>query len=231
MNLPVFISNPHAGWRIPPEVAGLCRLTRQEISDDGDAGAREIFDLADEVAGFCTTEIARAFVDLNRAPEDRSRDGVVKSHTCWNVPIYSRPLPESVVRSLIQKYYDPFHAVLSAVGKRPSIRLAIDAHTMASIGPPIAPDPACRRPRICLSDHDGTTLPPGWMDCLLTCFQAVFGSDVAVNRPFAGGYITRRYGREFPWIQLEISREAFWPDAEKRHGVVEALKEFFHVSP
>jgi len=31
--------------------------------------------------------------------------------------------------------------------------------------------------------------------------------DVTINRPFAGGYITRTYGRKpIPWIQVELNR-------------------------
>jgi hypothetical protein len=91
--LPLLVSVPHAGLAIPPEVAALNRLTAQEIAEDGDVGAREIYgELAPYVAAFVISDIARAFVDLNRAEDDIRKDGVIKTHTCWDVPVYERPL-------------------------------------------------------------------------------------------------------------------------------------------
>ena len=92
MKLPLLLSLPHAGLRVPDEVAHLCTLTEREIAEDGDEGAAAIYDLAGDVDAFVTTDVARAIVDLNRAVDDRRRDGVVKTHTCWDVPIYREPL-------------------------------------------------------------------------------------------------------------------------------------------
>ena len=69
--LPLLISVPHAGWKIPPEIGSRCILTEEEIIRDGDEGAADIYRLADEVSVFVTTEIARAIVDVNRAEDDR----------------------------------------------------------------------------------------------------------------------------------------------------------------
>ena len=96
MKLPILMSVPHAGLQVPPEAAPCCCLTESEIIADGDDGAAEIYDLADHVAEYVTTGIARAIVDQNRAVDDRRADGVVKTHTCWNVPVYREPLPAAV---------------------------------------------------------------------------------------------------------------------------------------
>ena len=45
--------------------------------------------------------------------------------------------------------------------------------------------------------------------------------DVQLNRPFRGGYITRRHGRNpLPWIQIEMNRSLYladpWFDSETR---------------
>ena len=42
----------------------------------GDVEAAEIYDLRERVAEFLTTDVARAVLDLNRAPDDRRPDGV-----------------------------------------------------------------------------------------------------------------------------------------------------------
>jgi N-formylglutamate amidohydrolase len=230
MKLPILLSVPHAGVRVPPEAKPYCRLTRRQIVADGDEGAAEIFGWKQHVAAFVTTDVARAIVDLNRAEDDRRPDGVVKTQTCWNVPVYREFPPDQVVEQLLDRYYRPYHRRLST-GLPADIRLGVDCHTMAGLGPPIGPDPGEVRPHVCLGNGNGDgggglTLPPGWTGHLLGCFRAVFGDAVTTNEPFAGGYITRHHGRERPWLQLEISRAPFMSNAEKSYGVLRALTDF-----
>jgi len=223
--LPILLSVPHAGHRVPDEVAKLCRLTSKQIAADGDEQAADIYDLREHVAEFVTTDVARAFVDLNRAVDDRGRDGIVKTHTCWNEPVYDQPLPEPTVEQLLERYYHPYHRRLAALAQ-PPIRLCVDGHTMAAFGPPIGPDTGAPRPPVCLGDVHGQTLPAGWMPQLAACFTEALDVEVAVNRPFAGGLITRRHGAHFPWVQVELSRGDFLPVDEKRARLIEAFARF-----
>jgi formiminoglutamase len=230
MTLPILLSVPHAGLRVPSEAKPYCRLKPAEIVADGDEGAAEIYDLKGHVAEFVATDIARAIVDLNRAEDNRRLDGVVKTVTCWNVSVYHEFPPEPVVERLLDCYYRPYHRRLSA-GISADIRLCVDCHTMAAVGPPIGPDAGETRPHICLGngngDEGGTlTLPRGWTGRLLGSFRDVFGDAVTTNEPFSGGHITRSHGRERPWLQLEISRAPFMSNAEKRYGVLRALTDF-----
>jgi len=41
--LPVLLSVPHAGRRIPSEVSDVCMLSERDVLEDGDAGAAEIY--------------------------------------------------------------------------------------------------------------------------------------------------------------------------------------------
>jgi formiminoglutamase len=220
------MSVPHAGLEVPPEAAPYCSLTESEIIADGDEGAAEIYDLAGHVAEFVTTDIARAIVDQNRAVDDRRADGIVKTHTCWNVPVYREPLPEDVIAQLLDKYYHPYHESLSNPSAS-GIQLCVDCHTMAAVGPPIGPDTGQPRPAVCLGDANATSLPAGWIDVLEQCFRDLFREfDVTVNKPFSGGYVTRTHGQERPWLQIELSRAPFLSNAAKRDRVVQALKQF-----
>ena len=151
MKLPILISVPHAGLSVPPEVESFCTLTESDIIADSDEGAAEIYDLADHVESFITTDGARAIVDLNRAPDDIRTDGVVKTHTIWEVPIYNQALPQDVVDQLLDKYYQPYHDRLRSV-PNDKIKLCVDCHTMAATGPPIGPDTGTERPAVCLGD-------------------------------------------------------------------------------
>ena len=145
----------------------------------------------------------------------------MKTHTCWDVPVYQDPLPAPIVETLLATYHRPYHRRLTAA-TGPDIRLAVDCHTMAAVGPPVAPDPGAERPLVCLGNADGTC-PQAWLEGLKLCFEQVFGPRVTINEPFRGGYITRTHAAEMPWVQLELSRAPVATNAVKRDGVLSAL--------
>jgi len=221
MRLPLLLSVPHAGLIVPPEVSEICTLTTDDIIADGDSGAREVYDLETEVEGFVITGIARAIVDINRPPDDRRKDGVVKTHTCWDVPVYKRPLDEKEIENLLNSYYHPYHQKLTALSG--DVLFGLDCHTMAHYGPPVGPDPGVERPRVCLSNADGTC-PDEWIKLLAACFEESLAGTVTINEPFKGGYTIRRHSNELPWVQVELIRAMFTSNDEKRDGVLAALR-------
>lgn len=229
MTLPLLLSVPHAGLRVPPEAEPFCALTEREIAEDGDEGAAEVYALESETAACVTTDVARAIVDVNRAEDDRRPDGVVKTHTCWNVPVYRAFPPAEIVEQLLDRYYRPYHSELTRLAGS-GVRLGVDCHTMAAHGPPIGPGPGVERPHVCLSNADGTC-PQEWMERLARCFAGTFESDISINDPFKGGYIIRSHASEVPWIQLEISRAPFLSDSEKRERVRAALSAWCETRP
>jgi N-formylglutamate deformylase len=222
MALPILVSVPHAGLRVPPEVVSSCLLAPRQIVEDGDEHAAAIYDMAAQVTQYVTTDVARAVVDLNRAEDDRRPDGVVKTHTCQEAPIWRQPLDEAVIETLLAGCYRPYHARLRALAGR-GVRLGADCHTMLAVGPPIGPGPGIERPHVCLGDADGAC-PPAWLACLARSFREQFGPRVTINEPFRGGHITRSHAAEMPWVQLELSRAPFATDAEKRRRVLHALQ-------
>ena len=224
MTLPLLLSVPHAGLVIPPVVHDLCILSKNEIIEDGDEGAAEVYlPLQDEVFTLVTTVVARAIVDMNRAEDDRRKDGVIKTHTCWDVQIYREPPSEAIITELMEIFYQPYHASLTRYATH--VRCGIDCHTMAAQGPPVGPDTGEERPAICISDADGTC-PRDWIASLADCLKKVFEKDVSINHPFKGGYIIRSHATELPWIQLELSRAPFFTNEEKGFRVLEALKDW-----
>lgn len=249
MTLPILLSVPHAGTRMPEEVRDLSVVSREDVLRDGDEQAGEIYyPLQDRVAHFTTTEIARAFVDLNRAPGDLRGDGVVKTHTCWEVPIYRSPLTGDLVERLLDLYYHPYHRRLTGIAEEfyrepangtpgaetgarsvrnqvRSIHAAVDAHTMLAVGPPIGPGAGLPRPRACVSNGDGTC-PDEWMNLLAELLGEALQGEVGINEPFRGGYIIRTHAAEMPWLQLEISRGDFLSLEVKRDAVAEALDDW-----
>lgn len=221
MKLPLLISVPHAGLDVPGEIRHLCALTPEEIAADGDEGAREIYSIAGEVRQFVTTTVARAIVDMNRAPDDRRMDGVVKTHTCWNVPVYNTFPSEETITRLLDTWHRPYHERLRAPER--GVILGIDCHTMAATGPPVGPDSGARRPDLCLSNAGGTC-PGGIFTSLAACLEQAFERRISLNDPFKGGYIIRTHSQTLPWVQLELSRAPFAADAAKRSMLLSALR-------
>jgi N-formylglutamate amidohydrolase len=223
--LPLLLSLPHAGLGVPPEVAAINRLGEEDIRRDGDEQAAAIYrPLRERVAAFVDTEVARAFVDANRAEDDIRRDGVVKTHTCWDVPIYTEPLGGERTRLLLERYHRPYHRGL--VREAGGVGLGLDCHTMAAAGPPVGPDPGRPRPRLCLGDLEGASCDGRWTAALARCLAEAFGEEVRVNDPFRGGWITRSRPGGIPWLQLEISREPWIPAAAKSAALARALAAF-----
>jgi N-formylglutamate amidohydrolase len=224
MKLPILLSIPHAGWKIPSEVKDICLLTKKDILDDGDAGAAEIYNpLRNKVEAFVTTDIARAIVDMNRAENDFRKDGVIKTHTCWDVSVYKTYPSDDTIAKLIAKYHRPYHAKLSNLAKK--AKIGIDSHTMASVAPPVAPDSGKERPPVCLSNA-GSTCPQEWIETLAQHLTKSLGFLVSINQPFKGGYIIRSHVNEIPWIQLEFSRATFLSDEQKSRKLFDALKKW-----
>jgi N-formylglutamate deformylase len=228
MKLPLLISLPHGGLRVADEVREACILSPQDILADSDEGASAIYAIGDEVEAFVTTDVARAVIDLNRAEDDFRPDGVIKTHTCFNVPVYDSFPSAAEVERLLERYYRPYHDRLRQLAS--GVMLGVDCHTMLAVGPPIGPMAGKQRPEICLSDADGATCSREWTGMLTECLEESFGFEISVNAPFKGGYIVRSHARELPWVQLELSRDPFVSDDEKRERVLGALRRFCEMA-
>jgi len=244
--LPVLLSIPHGGTETPDELRDRVCITPQDLFDDGDAFTADIYDLSGDVAGVVKAHVARAFVDLNRAPEERPPkypDGVVKSATCFERPIY-RPGHEpdaALTTRLIERYHTPYHTRLEEAVADPTVRLALDCHSMLAVAPPIGRDAGTSRPLFCLSNRDGATAPHPLLEELAAAMAAAFAvprEAVGLNHPFKGGYITRRHGDgRLPWIQVEMNRSLYleepWFDRDALEvdpGRITELRDRFRVA-
>lgn len=112
--LPFLISIPHGGTKTPPELEDPVVISPHDLFDDSDSFTQEIYDVGNNVFKVVKFDIARAFVDVSRAPHQLPPDfpdGLIKSSTCLLKPIYAenRQPDESLRNQLITKYYEPFH--------------------------------------------------------------------------------------------------------------------------
>ena len=235
--LPLLISVPHGGVIIPPEVQAFCRLDMGAILRDGDTWSRQLYDLESQVLGHVHFPLARAVLDVNRAPGDqppRNPDGVVKTMTVDGELVWSNPegLSKAFVELLLSKYYEPYHAQLTRAAMNRQVVLALDCHTMLERAPGTSANPGERRPLICLSNRgdargeqqggEPLTAPPLLMRSLQKSLQNWFADlawdesleVVTINSPFKGGFVVEKHGLEsgLPWVQVEINRALYLPN-------------------
>ena len=217
--LPILLSIPHGGTQKPPELEGRLCISNKDLFDDSDPFVIEIYDLDKKVQRVISTNIARAFVDLNRSPQDlppTNPDGLIKSSTCYQKPIYHQGQEpgDSLRELLINLYYFPYHRRIQQSFNEFDLQLCLDCHSMASVAPDISPDGNNKkRPMFCLSNQDGKTSSNEMIEQLAKSIQHSFSlekDDVQLNKPFKGGYITKTYGNKpIPWIQVEMNRDLY----------------------
>ena len=148
----------------------------------------------------------------------------------------------------LSQYYDPYHAALERALSSKRIRFFLDGHSMTAQGPAIGPDQGAPRPALCIGnfgDADGDpdpTLGPvscpaplarGIRDHLAHSLKELIAMSglpegPALNRPFDGGHILRRYSRapfSIPGVMIEVNRALYLDEATQLPipGRVEAL--------
>jgi formiminoglutamase len=230
--LPILISIPHGGTQIPPELEGKLALGRREIFEDSDPFTQQIYEPKETAMYVVKATVARAFVDPSRSVSDLppdNPDGVIKSHTCFGKIIYKPGMQptQPEIELLLEKYYHPFHNEIQTIvnDRENNLELCLDCHSMEETGPAIAPDTGKKRPVICLGNRFGAASPDAMIQKLKSCLMMAFEldkTDIAVNKPFAGGFITRNYGNNpLPWIQVEMNRKLY---LKKTHFNPETLE-------
>lgn len=235
MKAPILVSIPHGGWKVAEEIKDIWALNQKDAFHDGDPFTSQIYDFSEHVEFQIVMEYFRAVIDLNRQSDDiapKNPDGVIKSHTCWNIPVYKQDsLPDETLKKiLLEKYYYPYHKLMEEQIKNPKIKLAVDCHSMAAQSPPIEADAGAVRPLICLGnlgDANGeiepvfnrVTCDPELVRFMADEFKNVFQHEdlevvppaiSTMNVPFNGGSITRLYGGQgVPFVQIEMSRALY----------------------
>ena len=217
--LPVLLSIPHGGTKKPAELEGHLSITNKDLFDDSDPFVIELYDLGDKVKRVIKTDIARAFVDLNRSLQDMppdNPDGLIKSKTCYDKPIYTngKEPDDSLKTMLIEMYYNPYHqSIQKSIGEL-DLKLCLDCHSMAATAPYFSPDKNnSKRPLFCISNNDGQTSSQEMMELLADSISKSYFIDrdeISLNDPFHGGHITKTYGNKpLPWIQVEMNRSLY----------------------
>ncbi len=221
-------SSPHSGRHYPDAFRRASCLDDTTLRASEDAYIDDLFSMVPRYgAPLVAARFPRAFTDANRAEDEldpalidryRSRRpktlrvsaglGVVPRIVAENTPIYAGKLPLGEVEDRIECCYRPFHGRLGEsierARNRYGIALLIDCHSM----PADTSSRGNRRAEIVLGDCYGASASGDVSDAAFALFRGA-GFRVARNAPFAGGYITQRYGSPRQGIhamQIEIDR-------------------------
>lgn len=241
---PVVFNSPHSGRVYPARFMAMTRLDHLSIRQSEDAFVDELFARAPHLgAPLLRAHFPRAYLDVNREPweldptmfaeplSDRFNTssprvaaglGTLARVVAENKPIYRERLSLADARMRIEGIYHPYHAALQKLLSESiagfGLAVLIDCHSMPRIGR----HGERATPDIVLGDRYGTTCTAPLVDLVETVFTAA-GLRVARNRPYAGGFCTRTYGRPQHGVhalQIEISRHLYMNEAtlEKLEG-------------
>lgn len=248
-------NSPHSGSAYPREFLGAALLDPVRIRSSEDAFVDELFSAAPaHGAPLMSAKVPRAFVDLNRAPDDldpaliagASRRflnpriaaglGVIPRVVAEGRPIMNGKLPLAEAQRRIATYWYPYHdrlrGLIEAQRARFGAAILFDCHSMPRDALNSGLSVGQKRPNLVLGDRFGVACDRWLVDAATEIFTGA-GFIVARNTPFAGGYITQNYGRPAHGIQalqIEIDRSLYMDErrierSEDFAGVAAAIGE------
>ena len=237
-NTAVIFASPHSGRDYDPAFIAQTTLDAHSIRSSEDAYIDQLFGAAPLYgAPLLTAIVPRAYIDLNRAPDEldpsliegiaraphnprvSSGLGVIPRVVAGGRAIYRGKLPIVEAQARITRYWHPYHRALrdliEATHAEFGEAILIDCHSM----PREAIDSHSRagsfRPDVVLGDRFGAAAGREVMDRVESAFASA-GLRVARNAPFAGAFIAQSYGRPAGRrhvVQVEIDRSLYLDEA------------------
>lgn len=226
-------NSPHSGRDYPNDLVRRSRLTHEGLRASEDVLVDELFAAAPgHGAPLLAATVPRAWLDLNRAPGEldpalirgvRLREanlnqrvaaglGVIPRVVAEGAEIYRSRISLAEAEARIESIHAPYHAQLEALLLRAresfGTAMLFDCHSMPSEALRAAPRIGGRCPDVVLGDRFGAAAARSLMAFTQRAFERE-GFVVARNAPFAGGYITQRYGRPglgLHAVQIELDR-------------------------
>ncbi|MEM6680471.1 MAG: N-formylglutamate amidohydrolase, partial [Pseudomonadota bacterium] len=227
-------SSPHSGREYPEEFVAAARLDRHALRASEDVFVDQLFAAAPACgAPMIAARLPRAWLDLNRAPSELDPAlidgvaaqglnqrvaaglGVVPRVVAEGTAIYHGKISRREAEARIERLHKPYHAALDRLLKEAREQhgkaVLYDCHSMPAEALRAAPRVRGRSPDIVLGDRFGAAAGRATVAEAQAAFERE-GFLVARNAPFAGGYITQRYGRPsrgIEAVQIEINRALY----------------------
>ena len=226
---PVVFASPHSGREYPLDFLEAARLDAIGLRRSEDCFVDELFEGALEAgAPLMSARFARAYCDPNREKWELDPAMFVDALPDWvnttsarvgaglgtlarvvasGETIYRHKLSFGEAEFRVRTYWEPYHAALRRLldeTKRSfGACLLVDCHSM----PAQAQSGGRTSPDIVLGDAHGTACSPIVMRAAERILTEL-GFKVRRNDPYAGGYVTRHYGRPREMIhaiQIELA--------------------------
>lgn len=239
---PLVFASPHSGDVYPPEPERHPDLSDASLRSAEDAMMDALARPAAEAVGapFLAACIGRSYVDLNRSPDDldpaavagldavepgpraRAGYGVIPRLSGDGRPLRAAPLRREEAERRLRRVHDVYHAALAELmltaREAHGRAVLIDWHSMP--GRAAGSRPGVRGIDVVLGDRHGTACDAALVRRARQALEAR-GLRVALNRPYAGGWSTERWGRPaegFHALQVEINRDLYLDPAALTPG-------------
>ena len=234
----VIFASPHSGRDYPSALLAESVLDKRSLRSSEDAFVDLFLQTAPQAgAPVLSARIPRAYVDFNRAaseldpalitgvsarglnPRISSGLGVIPRVVAGGRAIYRGKITLAEARHRLHRYWHPYHDKLTELmeAQRQQFGRAIlfDMHSMPRDAVSMSGQHTTLRPDIVLGDRFGAAARSDLTDTVARIFSDA-GLRVARNSPFAGAYITQRYGMPSIGqhaIQIEIDRSLYMDEA------------------
>ncbi|APX89666.1 N-formylglutamate amidohydrolase [Brevirhabdus pacifica] len=235
----VVFASPHSGRNYARTFLSASVLDEQSIRSSEDAFVDLLFEEAPLTgAPLLVADTPRAFIDLNRSSEEldpalvegvrhsqmnpriSSGLGVVPRVVANGRAIYRGKMTLAEAQRRIDRHWRPYHDTLQALLDEAHAlfdeAILVDLHSMPHEAVQTVTGSMGRRPDVVLGDRFGSACSGAIVDMLEEAFVNA-GLVVARNAPFAGAYITQRYGRpsrKQHAVQVEIDRALYMDERE-----------------
>ena len=238
---PFVFASPHSGAIYPSDPAADPALPFAALRSAEDALVDVLIaPAAERGAAVLLARLGRAWVDLNRAPEDldpllieglepgqappraAAGYGVLPRLSGDGRPLHRRRLTRAEAEARLDAVHRPWHAALAELmhgaRDRHGRAVLIDWHSMPAratrgVG-------GARGPDVVLGDRHGSACEAELTRRLRRAFESL-GWRVALNHPYAGGYTTQTWGRPaegFHAVQIELNRALYFDEAAHAPG-------------
>lgn len=249
--VPFVLNSPHSGRNYTDAFMSNVQLSDFDIRKSEDFLVDELFGSGVAIGlPMLVANFPRAFLDVNREPyelDPKMFDGQLPDYVntqsvrvstglgtiakivADREEIYHTTISVEDALERIENIYKPYHSCLRTLLAQTHVRFGyavlIDCHSMPSAhhGSPYE-----RRPDFVIGNRFGSSCAEELTCCLRDNLKAL-GYKVALNKPYAGGFITQHYGRPdngLHAVQIEINRELYMDESSmQKSGNFEKLAE------
>ncbi len=231
---PILLSVPHAGRDYGAAMVAQLRVPLVSMRPLEDRYADRLIETATAIPTIIA-RTPRLLIDLNRAPDDLDPDmirggygrlasakaraglGLIPTRL-WGVgPLWRAPFDPADIAARLRDVHTPYHdaiaRALDVARLRWGATLLVDLHSM----PPINGDDG---PDIVIGDRFGASASSQLTATAESLLKSM-GFRVAINAPYAGGYIVSRHAKPHAGIhalQIEVDRRLYLDAALDQPG-------------